>query len=125
MNSVQVSIELACGDAASCLPQIKPDPQPQSICCDPCSKSLLLTGMTVSTPSTLGGRIVRHPPLFSRDSSLLYTSVASCLKIFRVSDGRLIRSVQLSPLKSNDEELRKRIIDQIPEDSVLVKRNTL
>ena len=58
----------------------------------------------------------------SPDSSLLCASVASCLKVFRVSDGRLIRSVQLFPQNSNDEQLCRKIIKGIPKDDTLVRR---
>src|ERR1700738_5011831 len=79
--------------------------------------------MTIPTATVLGGRLVRHPPIFSQNSSLLYTSAASCLTVFHVSDGRLIRSVQLSPHKSNDEQLYKKVIECIPKDDVLVKKH--
>lgn len=78
--------------------------------------------MAAATLTVLGGRLVRHPPLFSHDSSLLYASVASCLKVFRVPDGRLIRSVQLSPPKSNGEDLHRRVLERIPKDDVLVRK---
>jgi hypothetical protein len=43
--------------------------------------------------------------------------------VYRVSDGRLIRSVPLSPHKSNDEQLCKEVMEWIPKDDVLVKKH--
>lgn len=56
-----------------------------------------------SVVQTLGGRLTRHGPLFSQDSTLLYTSTGRTIRIFRASDGRLIRSHPLAvPEKSCD-----------------------
>lgn len=63
-----------------------------------------------ASAQTLGGRLTRHAPLFSHDSTLLYTSTGRTVRVFRVSDGRLIKSHALAALEKScglSRELKK------------------